>query len=52
MDTETKPAQQSDCGKKPYRTPELVVMGEMAEMTQNSTNVGVDTFGFPNPAAS
>jgi len=34
MHIQTKPTQHSDSVKKPYQAPELVVMGDAAEMTQ------------------
>lgn len=31
------------CAKKPYQTPELVVLSEAAEMTQNTLGFNMDT---------
>jgi len=44
--------QHSDSAKKPYQAPELVVMGDAAEMTQNSTGVGADVGIFATTAGS
>jgi len=52
MDTDTKPTQPSDSAKKPYQAPELVVMGEAAEMTQNITGPGADGGIFATDAGS
>jgi len=44
--------QHSDSVKKPYQAPELVVMGDAAEMTQATPGGGTDGTGLPTAASS
>jgi len=43
---------QSDSAKKPYQAPELVVMGEAAEMTQAGTGIVLEGATSPTAAGS
>jgi len=52
MDSETKTTPHNDSAKKPYQTPELVVMGDAAEMTQNDFGIVADGSFSPTPAGS
>jgi len=53
MDTEAKPTQQSGNAKKPYQAPELVVMGDAAEITQAGPGFfALDGATFPTATAS